>query len=153
MPDPVQGYRQDGPITSIVFFDAARMAGTWSEVAAFRPPQAPSCQNARATFTPRPDGAMDLIQSTCARLSPVQMKGIAVLTGPGRLTVTLEGQTETWWMLWVDESYRTAVIGMPSGKFGFILNRDPVIPRDRLNAARQILEWNGYDLARLVTPP
>ena len=49
-------------------------------------------------------------------------------------------------MLWVDEGYRTAVVGSPSGGSGFILNREPDIPADRLTAARQVLAFNGYEL-------
>ena len=55
-----------------------------------------------------------------------------------------------YWVLWVDESYRTAVIGTPNGRAAWILNRDPAIPADRLAAAREMLDFNGYDLTRLV---
>jgi len=33
------------------------------------------------------------------------------------------------------------------------LNRDPQIPTDRLNTAREILDFNGYDLDRLMEVP
>ena len=150
-PGAVQGYRSDSSITSIVFFDAGRFSGRWYEVAAFRDAKAAPCANARSDYTQRPDGGLDVSGTSCARSGAV--RGQAVVTGPGRLTVTLGDQTDTYWMLWVDEGYRTAVVGMPSGKIGFILNRDPVIPADRLRAAREILDWNGYDLGRLVTIP
>ena len=51
----------------------------------------------------------------------------------------------------VYNNLRTLVIGTPSGEMGFILNRDGRLPADRLAAAREILEWNGYDLERLQT--
>ena len=41
------------------------------------------------------------------------------------------------------------VVGSPNGRLGFILNRG-AFPPDRLKAARDVLEWNGYDLRRLV---
>ncbi|WP_296432028.1 lipocalin family protein, partial [Yoonia sp.] len=47
------------------------------------------------------------------------------------------------------EDYRTAVVGAPNGRSGWILNRTPDIRADRLDAARDILEFNGYDLSRL----
>lgn len=53
------------------------------------------------------------------------------------------------WVLWVAEDHGTAVIGTPSGAFGRILNRGASIRPDRLNAAREVLAFNGYDLARL----
>jgi len=42
---------------------------------------------------------------------------------------------------------------VPSGRAGWILNRDPQIPSDRLAAAREILDFNGYDLSRLLMVP
>jgi apolipoprotein D and lipocalin family protein len=30
-----------------------------------------------------------------------------------------------------------------------ILNRSGDLPADRLKAAREVLEWNGYDLGRM----
>ena len=154
-PAPVQqrGYRGDGPITSIVFFDPARFAGDWHEVAAFRPAGAPPCSGARSRYAPNPDGSLTLTEQSCARPDGAARRATAVLTEPGRLTVTAGRDTDTYWILWVDDGYRTAVIGMPSGKLGFILNRDAVIAPDRLQAAREILEWNGYDLGRLVVMP
>jgi apolipoprotein D and lipocalin family protein len=71
--------------------------------------------------------------------------------GPGRLSVRLSGVpvAAPYWVLWVDEGYRTAVVGQPNGRAGWILNRDPVIPEDRWIAAREVLDFNGYDLSRL----
>jgi len=148
-PAPQLGYRRDAPITSIVFFDPARFAGDWVEVAAFRPATALPCNGARSRYAPNPDGSLTLTEQTCARPDSGPRQAVATLTGPGRLTVTSGPETDIYWILWVDEGYRTAVIGTPSGKLGFILNRDATIPPDRLQAAREILEWNGYDLARL----
>jgi apolipoprotein D and lipocalin family protein len=42
---------------------------------------------------------------------------------------------------------------VPSGTAGWILNRDPQIPEDRLEAARRILEFNGYDISQLEMTP
>jgi apolipoprotein D and lipocalin family protein len=54
-----------------------------------------------------------------------------------------------WWVLWADVGYRTLAIGTPSGRFGFILNRGGDLPADRMRAAREVLEWNGYGIGRL----
>lgn len=148
-PAPRQGYRRDAPITSIVFFDPARFAGDWYEVAAFRPDGASPCSAGRSRYVPNPDGSLSVTEHSCARSDAAPRQATAVPTGPGRLTVTSGSETDIYWILWVDDGYRTAVIGMPSGKLGFILNRDAEIPPDRLTAAREILAWNGYDLGRL----
>ena len=79
-----------------------------------------------------------------------------MIAGPARLKVSFPSVpfgASDYWVLWVDEGYRTAVVGAPNGKSGWILNRDPQIPTDRLNAAREILDFNGYDLDRLMEVP
>jgi apolipoprotein D and lipocalin family protein len=75
------------------------------------------------------------------------LSGTARLTvsGPGRFTA---GGVD-YWVLWVDEEYRTMAIGTPSGSFAGVLNRGATISEDRLRAVRRILEFNGYDLDRL----
>ena len=40
-------------------------------------------------------------------------------------------------------------IATPSGRFGFILNRDGRLPADRQTAAREVFDWGGYDLTKL----
>ena len=67
--------------------------------------------------------------------------------GPGRFQVP--GQPAPWWVLWADVDYRTLVIGSPDGRVGFMINRGG-FPADRIIAAREILDFNGYDLKRLV---
>jgi apolipoprotein D and lipocalin family protein len=66
---------------------------------------------------------------------------------PGRFAI--EG-SDDWWVLWADADYRTLVIGTPSGRFGFVLNRDPALPPDRLQAVRDILRFNGYQTENMA---
>ncbi len=56
------------------------------------------------------------------------------------------------WVLWIDADNRSMAIGTPNGRLGMILSKD-AIPNDRLSAAREILDWNGYDLAQMVKLP
>ena len=58
-----------------------------------------------------------------------------------------------YWVLWVDDDYRTAVVGVPSGRAGWILSRTPDLPEDRLEAARDVLAFNGYSLDDLKMTP
>ena len=66
---------------------------------------------------------------------------------PGRLAV--EGGPELW-VLWVDDDFRTAVVGTPDGSLGWIMDRPGQASPDRTRAAREVLEWSGYDLGRLA---
>ena len=56
------------------------------------------------------------------------------------------------WVLWIDADNRSMAIGTPDGRLGWILSKDS-IPTDRLLAAREILAWNGYDVAKMVMRP
>lgn len=126
------------PMYSSAVFDRSRLAGRWQQVAAFGP---------QAACKP---GGVDIKSSlkTALRLclSGADIKASGALTpiGPGRFAIA--GQE--WWILWADADYRTMAIGTPSGAFGFILNRGGAISGDRLIAAQEIFEWNGYDMAQ-----
>ena len=132
------------PIYSNAVLDLPKLAGTWTQVASFgaagrcKPGGAEIRQTARGLHA-----AYRLCQSGQDRRGAGPLHAI----GPGRFAAA--GQTVAWWVLWADADYRTLVIGTPDGSFGFILNRGR-LPADRLKAAREILEWNGYDLTQLV---
>ncbi|UWP94277.1 lipocalin family protein [Aliiroseovarius crassostreae] len=67
----------------------------------------------------------------------------------GRFTLGEKPYQTEYWVLWVDEGYRTAAIGTPSGSFGWILDRARSGGEDRVKAAREVFDFNGYNLARL----
>ena len=132
-------------------FDPARYAGLWYEVASFPTPFQAGCANTRAEYGVVAQGVLS-VRNTCSRNDTLSViEGEARVDGPGRLKVRLQGVpvAADYWILWVDEGYRTAVVGVPSGRAGWILNRTPDIPADRLAAAREVLRFNGYDLTAL----
>lgn len=93
-----------------------------------------------------PDGGgLRLTGTLCLAGKPETVNGTAPLVGPGRLRVN----GEDWWILWVDSGYRTLAIGTPSGRFGLVLDRG-AIPADRLNAAQEIFDFNGYQTGALT---
>ncbi len=143
---------QNVTIASMASFDAANYAGEWFEVASFPVFFQRGCRNTTATYVGLPDGALAVLNECDTDDGPEQIAGRAEVVGPGRLTVQLEGVpfAADYWVLWVDEGYRTAVVGTPSGRAGWILNRTPDITPDRLAAARDVLAFNGYDVSQLV---
>ncbi|QFU08107.1 Outer membrane lipoprotein Blc precursor [Rhodobacteraceae bacterium THAF1] len=152
---PAPSFRDtDVPIASKAVFDPARFAGRWYEIASYPTPFQSGCTDTQAVYTPTGDALA--VRNTCIRDGKLSaIEGSAQVTGPGRLTVRLNGVplAAPYWVLWVDEGYRTAVVGVPSGRAGWILNRDPSILADRLAAAREVLAFNGYDLSRLQATP
>lgn len=127
------------PIASIALFDPARLEGEWREVASYR--EKGPCLLCRVRFSPQAGGVDMMSGAGKARFQP---------SGPGRMQPEgLSGRLDApWWVLWVDADYRTLVIGTPSGQFGAVLDRGQIGP-DRMKAAREILDWAGYDTARL----
>jgi apolipoprotein D and lipocalin family protein len=142
------------PIGSKALFEPERYLGLWHEVARYPVPFEAGCVGVTAEYGLRPDGLISVRNSCRAADGTVKstIAGTAEIVGPGRLVVRFASVpfvAADYWVLWVDESYRTAVVGSPDGRSGWILNRDPEIPADRLTAAKEVLDFNGYDLTRL----
>lgn len=129
------------PVASKALFDYGETLGEWHVVARF--PDA-FCETRTIVFDP------DLFTRTCA--DGERIGGGVRLVGPGRLQIGAATGTQLW-VLWADHDYRTMVLADPDGRRGWILNRTRQIPADRMVAAREILDFNGYDLNRLVEVP
>lgn len=138
------GYRDRSALIGVTSrFDAAKFDGLWYVRAQFDP-AAP-----RLSFG-LTEGAMRLGTPVCdaagvcgdvAEDLPLQR------TGKGRFSVTMpSGEARQFWVLWVDEGFRTAVLGNPDGTFGWIVDRSTTGGADRIAAAREILDFNGYDV-------
>jgi apolipoprotein D and lipocalin family protein len=155
-----ESYRDpDVTIASQANFDPTRYLGTWYEVARFPVVFEAGCVGVTAEYGLIDDDTISVL-NTCRNADgsvKSTILGSADIVGPGRLKVQFPSVPfvrSDYWVLWVDEGYRTAVVGAPNGRSGWILNRDPQISPDRLAAAREILSFNGYDLSRLqeITP-
>lgn len=137
-------YRKaDAPIWSAAAFAPARIAGPWQQVAGYAA-TAGGCRAGAVEITPVPAG-LAVKGALCLDGRAQAIDTVAQITGPGRLTVAGTGD---WWVLWVDSGYRTLAVGTPSGGFGFVLDRGAITP-DRLAAAAEIFEFNGYAAGRL----
>ncbi|TMV12705.1 lipocalin [Arenibacterium halophilum] len=133
------------PIAATTRFEPARMAGRWDVVALFAegdvaaPPPVTYAWDAAAehlVVVPEADGPQ-------ARFAPLRV------VAPGRLRpLGRDGVDDEIWVLWSDADYRTVVLSNRAGSFGQILNRGALAP-DRLAAAREILDWYGFDLSLL----
>jgi apolipoprotein D and lipocalin family protein len=154
---PVEGYRDTSvTIASAAAFDPARYAGRWYEIASFPVPFQAGCTDTVAEYTLRGDGTLGVVNTCLVGGAPRRIEGEARVTGPGRLEVSFASVpfvSAPYWVLWVAEDYGSAVVGLPSGRAGWILNRAPAMSPDRFEAARQVLDFNGYDTRRLVRTP
>jgi apolipoprotein D and lipocalin family protein len=138
-------------ISSAVIFEPARFAGDWRVVASHTPGcvgAAQHWQQAQQRGTP----AYVLSGTDCTGPRPARLSGAAVVTGPGaRFTPDTGFDRDPVYVMWVDQDYRIAALGTPSGGWAMILARDSVAGRPDLTAAaREVLAFNGYDLSKLA---
>lgn len=125
----------------------SRLIGRWQQEAGFGASCATS-QFEGAEFTVQ-NGAVQVAYHLC--INGRIQQGQGPLAGrQGRYD--LPQLPMPIWVLWIDADNRSMVLGTPNGRLGLILSKD-AIPRDRLQAAREILAWNGYDLAKMVKRP
>ncbi|KAF0677585.1 lipocalin family protein [Profundibacterium mesophilum] len=147
---PTPGHRDvTAMISSKAMLAPSRMDGPWHVTGRF-PAPAGACVPERFTFAPgrlslrcTGQGAGDTISA------PLAYQGL------GRYQADFgagTGMPSDLWVLWADEGYRTAVIGMPGGEAGWIIDREPGSSADRQAAAREVLLFNGYRAAPLGPP-
>ncbi len=138
-----QGFRDpDALIGATSRYDADRFKGQWVM---------------RGAFALDAPDRVALVDSTggpafqlCTDAGDCEVLWLATATGQGRYALTRpNGASRELWVLWVDEGFRTAVVGNPAGDFGWILDRTPTGGGDRIKAAQEILDFNGYDLGQL----
>lgn len=126
----------DAPFGATTRFDPVAFAGSWTIVASFAGDARGVLQFAYDPAT----GAMTQNGLWSGRYSVSQ---------PGVLTPKRAGG-QTLVVMWVDTGFRTAAIGTRDGRFGAVINRGAGVPKDRLRAAKDILEFYGWDISRLV---
>jgi apolipoprotein D and lipocalin family protein len=147
----------DVPMRAVAI-DLERYAWRWYEVARFPVAFQQGCTATTATYSLEPDGRIGVVNS-CRRGSPdgpeSRIAGHATVAGPGRLRVRLGliPFSGDYRVLWVAPDYDTAVVGVPSGRAGWILHRSPRIPPGRLAEAEAVLTANGYAVTRLIRTP
>ncbi len=143
------------PIYSNASLDIGRMTGRWAEVATFAAPGSTPCGPAGVEIV-RDATGLTISGALCLSGRRIAVNGPLAPAGTGRFRLPgadPRGIGQVWWVLWVDTGYRTLIVGTPSGDFGFILNRDGALPSDRGTAARDVLDFNGYDVGRMVVVP
>lgn len=134
-------------IASKANFDAASFAGEWHEVARF--PGTRGCPAARIRYDVTVSGGLQRTTRCPDGTGAVIPIALAPL---GRLSVADGTGSRPIWVLWTDTTYRTAILVSPDGTGGQILDRTRTLPVDRLRAAVEVLDFNGFDAGALTFP-
>lgn len=128
------------PIGATTRFDAAAFSGDWQVAARFGPAPA-------SVLSVQLDPVSGHLTLNGGGLGPAE--GVYQSDVPGVLTPVEPGGA-TLVVMWIDEDVETAAIGTVSGSYGALLDRDGTIPPDRMQAARDIFEFYGWNVAALV---
>jgi len=144
---PSAGYRDISALIGATSrFDLKRFAGAWTVREYF-----PTEQRLNGFDVITEAGGTFTWVETTGQAAPgqdaEQNATLGTITGQGRFR--LDWDDNDYWVLWVDEGFRTAVIGTPNGQFGYIVDRSRTGGSDRIKAAREILDFNGYDVSQL----
>lgn len=152
--------RQDEPAT-VRDVNLERYMGLWYAVAHIPTTFEAGCaQGTTAYYALLPNGQVEVTNSCYDEQGEVsRIVGRAWLpdaSQSGRLKVSFVRLLGIWlfpadyWVLDLAADYTYAVVGSPSGKFGWILSRSPSLPADTLEAIYRRLEANGYSRDQFV---
>ncbi|MEM6375621.1 MAG: lipocalin [Pseudomonadota bacterium] len=137
------------PLSTTTRADQSALSGQWYVRGFFPGDESLS----RVTFLPNVEGSPGIKIDTQSCLLGADCIGQSHIhslkkLGPNRALV--EGTGREIWLVWIDEGQRTAAIGTPGGGFGWILDRRPTGGQDRISAAREVLDFNGYDISQMA---
>lgn len=134
LPDVSIGLRNPtAPIGGTSRFDAARFAGDWHVL---------RCLGACAARVRYDLGTNGQLQQQAAA-----EQTLFTVTAPGVLRSAAPEQTLV--VMWIDEGFRTAAVGDADGRWAAVIDRSAASSPDRIKAATEILDFNGWDISQL----
>lgn len=128
-------------------YDAAQFAGQWVTRVDF----AGDWRVAGFDFTPPKAAQAGVWREQAAAGGPARVAQVTP-DQPAVFTLHYGGlsrQSRQMVVLWVDEGFRTAVLSTRDGSYALIADRKATGGADRVIAARQMLEHNGFDATQL----
>ena len=152
--EPAEVFRDTAAqIASQTDVTGERMAGDWFIRQRFAAPRTPLSGMSLGVL-PNEALQMSILGRECIDDVCFEDETLILLdkTGPGRWTARgpqtglPDGEL---WVMWMEFDSRTVAIGTPSGAFGWIMDKNPTGGGDRITAARDIMDWFGYNVSRL----
>jgi len=134
--------------------DLARYAGTWYEIASYPNRFQRGCSNTTATYTPLPDGRIEVVNRCVRAGKTASVRGTAKVADPAtnaRLRVTFFWPfTGDYWIIDLGGEYEYAVVSNPDRSFLWVLNRTSVMDESRYARIIARLQKLSFDTSRLV---
>lgn len=119
------------PFGATTRFDARAFSGDWRIASSSEPGLAGALRVGPGQADLQIDGALSGAYS-------IASPGVLAGADGARLVV-----------MWLDEEARTAVVGRGDGTAAFVLSRSLPVPADKRTAAFEVLDFYGWDIARM----
>lgn len=129
----------EAPIGATTRFTAEEFSGDWIIAASFVQRR----KGPLAVSYAAEEGRLTISSDELSQIAGFYRQGV-----PGEL-IPYSAEQETLVVMWVDDDFRTAVVGTASGSVGFVLDREGDLPADRDQAVRDILKFYGWDTSQL----
>ena len=149
----------DAPPETVASVDLERYAGKWFEIARYPNRFEENCVGVTAEYIRQPDEIT--VINTCreGRLDaePRTAKGFAkVVEGSNNSKLKVQFAPRfipfaagDYWILHLEDDYSAALVGAPSGKYLWILAREPQLEEAILTRIKAKAEALGYDSSKL----
>lgn len=143
------------PMDVVSKLDVQKYTGVWFEYARFPVFFQRGCTDTTAEYQIIDETTLS-VYNRCLVDNGTRVKDIS-----GRATIEDVGKLKirfskvpfakgSYWILWVDEAYDIAVVGIPNGSGGWILSRSPHPSQAHIDKARDVLTKAGYDVSKLI---
>ncbi len=144
------------PLQTVASVDLARYLGQWYEIASYPNRFQRDCTATTADYSRLPSGAIRVI-NRCRKGDPegplAEAVGQAEIADPAtnaKLKVSFFWPFKgNYWIIDLDKDYQWAVVGEPSRRYLWILNRTPTMDDALYTAIVARLPAKGYDPQRL----
>lgn len=129
-----------------------RYLGRWYEVYRYDAPFQKGCEAVAAHYSRNQDGSIRVV-NTCRKNAPggkektaIGKAKIADSASGAKLRVSFFGPFYgDYWVLDHDDGYQWSIVGEPSGRYLWVLSRDPRPSSSMKAMLRQRVEQLGYD--------
>ena len=144
-------------LRTVAQVDLGRYLGHWYEIASFPQSFQRGCTASTATYTPRPDGQIDVLNR--CRLNSVDGPEKAARGRARVVDKATNAKLEVsffrpfwgdYWIVDLGADYEYAVVGHPSRDYLWILSRTPVMEPQVYDGIVARLAAQGYETKRLV---
>jgi apolipoprotein D and lipocalin family protein len=145
------------PLETVAHVDLSRYVGTWYEIASFPQSFQRGCTATTATYTPRPDGGIDVLnrcrQGSLDGKEKTALGRARVADGSTNAKLEVSFFRPFWGDYWIIDlagDYAYAVVGHPGRDYLWILSRTPTMAEPTYQAIVARLQGQGYETSRLV---